>query len=341
MPSPSTRVASPRSSGRAAGDSRDLTLGIDIGASKVIALVVDRSGRVVRHSGRLPHANDGPAGVIDVVTKAARTCLPEGVPRQFQVGVSVAAQVDPATGMVLHAPNLRWRNLPLGKRIAEAVGGRVSVFNDARSATYAEWSWGAGVGARDLFCLILGTGVGGSAVLGGQLLEGGTHAAGEVGHIPIVSGGRACHCPSAGCFEAYVGGWAIAERGQEAVRGDSGAGRAIVARAGSVERITAHHVFLAARAGDPLAERLVSETERFLGDGAVGVVNSFNPSLLILGGGLVSGRPEWVGVVERAVRKRCQPPSAGVRVVAARLGDDAPAIGAAGLAVRNRAARGR
>jgi glucokinase len=297
-----------------------------------MSALVDPEGRIVHESGRHLHANDGPGGVIATVVRSARACLESATDVPRVVGVAVAAQVDPRTGTVVHAPNLGWRDVPLARRLADELGGRVYVVNDARAATYAEWQFGAGVGADDLFCLFLGTGIGGSAVLGGRLIEGGTHAAGEVGHMTIVSGGRKCHCPNWGCFEAYVGGWAIGERAREAVRDDPIAGAPLVARAGSAAAITAQTLFQEYRGGNPLARRLVRDTERYLTDGAVGVVNAFNPSLLVLGGGLVAGMPEFVPAVEAAVRARCQPPAAVARVVRARFAEAAPMIGAAALA---------
>jgi glucokinase len=297
-----------------------------------MSALVDPDGRIVRESGRHLHANDGPGGVIATVVRSARACLESAPHPPRAVGIAVAAQVDPRTGTVVHAPNLGWRDVPLARRLAEELGEKIFVVNDARAATYAEWQFGAGVGTDDLFCLFLGTGVGGSAVLGGHLIEGGSHAAGEVGHMTIVSGGRRCHCPNWGCFEAYVGGWAIGERAREAVLDDATAGAALVARAGSEAAITAQTVFQAYRNGDSLARRLVRETERYLTDGAVGVVNAFNPSLLILGGGLIAGMPEFVPAVESAVRARCQAPAASARVTRARFEEAAPMIGAATLA---------
>ncbi len=328
------RKAKTRAPGRpspSAAPRGDLVLGIDLGASKVVSALVSADGTIVRHSGRHIHANNGPTGVIRTLVRSVEACL-EGSPtlRPRAVGVAVAAQVDPRTGTVIHAPNLGWRDVPLARRVSEELGGvPVVVLNDARAATLAEWRFGAGRGSSDLFCMFLGTGVGGSAVVGGRLLEGGTHALGEVGHITVVVGGRKCHCPNWGCLEAYVGGWAIAERAQEAVHADPESGAALVARAGSAREITAQTVFQAYRAGDVLAGRLVRDTERFLSDGAVSVVNAFNPSLLVLGGGIVTGMPEFVPIVEAAVRARCQPPAAMARVLVAGLGENAPVVGAA------------
>ncbi len=326
------RSRTSRGQGRARAQS--LVLGIDLGATKVVSGLVASDGTIVRHSGRQLHANDGPGGVIRTIARSARAVLGEGVRVASRVGIAVAAQVDPRTGTVVHAPNLGWRDVPLARRLAEELNAPVAVVNDARAAAIAEWKHGAGVGATDLFLLTLGTGVGGSAVVGGHLLEGGSHACGEVGHMTIVVGGRRCHCPNWGCLEAYVGGWAIAERAREAVRADPVSGAGLVSRAGSAEAITAQTVFQAYRADDPLSGRLVRETERFLADGAVGIVNAFNPSLLILAGGLVAGMPEFVPVVESAIRARCQPPAAGARVVVAVLGEDAALVGAADVARR-------
>jgi glucokinase len=291
--------------------------------------LVSPEGEIVRHSGRLVHANDGPSGVVRAVAHSVRVTLGDAVPKGLRIGIAVAAQVDPQNGTVVYAPNLGWRDVPLARRLSEEVGAPVTVINDARAATLAEWKYGAGVGADDLFCLSLGTGVGGSAVVGGRLLEGGSHALGEVGHMTIVVGGRRCHCPNSGCLEAYVGGWGIAERAQEAVRADPLAGEAMTTRAGGVGSITAQTVFQSYRTGDPLAGRIVRETERFLADGAVSITNAFNPSLFLVTGGLVAGMPEFLPVIEAAIRARCQPPAAVARVVLARLGEDASLVGAA------------
>jgi glucokinase len=319
----------------------DLVLGIDLGATKVVSALVDPRGRVVHSSGRHLHANDGPGGVIATLVRSAHACLEFAPETPTIVGVAVAAQVDPRTGTVVHAPNLGWRDVPLARRVGDELGLQPFVVNDARAAAYAEWQFGAGVGSSDMFCLALGTGIGGSVVFGGVLIEGGSHAAGEVGHLTIVSGGRRCHCPNWGCFEAYVGGWAIGERTREAVGADPVAGAEIVRQAGSLEAITAQTLFHAYRGGDPLARRLVRETERYLTDGAVSVVNAFNPSVLVLGGGLIAGMPEFVPAVEGAVRARCQPPAAGARVVHARFAEEAPVIGVAALAREQAAAVAR
>jgi len=327
MANPRTGRASRRSGHRPAGV-RDSVLGIHIGVTKVFSAVVAADGSILRRSGRFLYPDVGPGNVIRTAVRSARACLVAGEDRPSRVGIAVAGQVDPRTGTVVHAPNLGWRDVPLARRVEEELGLPVSVVNDAHAGALAEWRHGAAVGEKNLFFLTLGTGVGGAAIVDGRLLEGGSHALGEVGHMPIVVGGRRCRCPNWGCFEAYVGGWAIGERAREAVRADPTAGAPLLERAERPDAITAQLVFQAYRSGDPLSGRLVRETERFLADGAVSVVNAFNPSLLILGGWLVPEMPDFLPVVESAVRARCQPPAAGARVVLATLRGDAALVGA-------------
>jgi glucokinase len=339
MPGRTGRGRSPRNRRGTAGDPDDPALGIDIGGTKVVAVLLGAHGRVLARSDRIVLSRRGPDAVVDAAAAAARSVVPGPRARPRSVGVSVAGQVDPSTGTVLYAPNLRWRHVRLGPLLSRRLGAPAHVVNDARAATFAEWSWGAGAGLDDVFCLWVGTGIGGSAVVDGRLLEGGLHAAGEVGHMPIVSGGRRCTCPGRGCFEAYAGGWGIASRACEAVRARRSEGVELVRRAGRISAIRAETVFGAARAGDPLARRLVLESGRYLADGSVAVVNAFNPRTLVLGGGVLDGWPAFRSVVARAVRTRCQPPAAAAHVVRARLGDDAPAVGAAALARGSRRTR--
>ncbi|MGI0071517.1 MAG: ROK family protein [Thermoplasmata archaeon] len=332
MPSPRSRAPSPKSESARGVGGPPLALGVDLGATKVVSVLTDPSGRVVFQGDRLRHGNEGPSGVHAVVVRSARQCLDGLASPPRAMGISIAAQVDPDRGTVRSSPNLGWRDLAWGASLRDELGYPVRLVNDARAATYAEWRFGAGRGETDLFGLVLGTGVGGSAVVGGVLLDGGSHALGEVGHLTIRSGGRKCSCPNSGCFEAYVGGWAIAARAREAVAASGAEGAALAVRKDPVEGITAETVFEAARTGDPLAVRLVRETDEWLCDGAVTVVNAFNPSVLVLAGGLLEGRPEWVPRVQRAVRDRCPPAAAGARVVAAEFGPLAGAVGAAELA---------
>lgn len=307
-----------------------LVVGLDVGATKVWAALVAPDGRPVVRGSRTIHSNEGPDSVIASAEEAIRACLGGEHSNAEAIGVGVAGQVDPLTGAVAYAPNLAWRDVPLGKRLHDSFHVPVVVMNDVRAATVGEWRHGAGRGARDLLLVFVGTGVGGGLVAGGRLIEGASNASGEVGHSRLVAGGRPCHCPSRGCLEAYVGGWAIAARAREAIEADSHGGAALLRRAGSLDLVTAVHVGEAAHAGDPLSRLLVDETGVYLGTGVAGLVNAFNPARVVLGGGVIEGLPELIPVVAAAVRSNSQPPAAAaVTVDRTALGHDAIPVGAA------------
>lgn len=318
---------------RSAGKSKT-TIGVDLGGTKVLTGIVDAEG-VVRASQRLSSAvGDFDAAVEEIVetVSACRAASPDASP--VALGIGVAGQVERDTGVVRFAPNLGWRDVPLGSRLGERLGIPVFVTNDVRAATWGEWTHGAGTGTRDLVVLFVGTGIGGGVVVAGRLLEGATNAAGELGHQTLVAGGRTCRCGNPGCFEAYVGGWAIAERATEAVREDPAGGRLLVELAGSASAVTAATVMSAAGQGDAFAVRLVDDTVEYLASALVGIVNGFNPARLVLGGGVIEHNPSFVERVRPIVHQRAL--SAATRrleIVRARLAGNAGIVGAAAVAL--------
>lgn len=309
------------------------TLGVDLGGTKVETSLVDATGRILASHRHPTQPEKGLDGVIANIIICVESCLGEASKSAQGLGIGMAGQIEKDAGIVRFAPNLGWHNVPLKAKLEEALEIPVVVTNDVRAATYGEWSYGSGQGIDDLVCVFVGTGVGGGIVSGGRLLEGCNNTAGELGHMTIVTGGRQCHCRNQGCLEAYAGGWAIAERAQEAVRSDPRAGQPLIALAGGIEQISAATVTEAYANGDPLAQHIVEETAQFLAAGLVGIVNAFNPCLLVLGGGVIQGLPEYVSMAERIVRlKALEAVLEELRIVSAALGNKAGAIGAAALA---------
>jgi len=315
-----------------AGNSEVLTLGVDLGGTKLETALVDVAGRVLA-SCRLPTDPErGPDSVIADIATCIEACLGDAGKTAQALGVGMAGQVD-RTGTLHFAPNLGWRNVPLKVKLEERLGMPVVINNDVRAATWGELQHGAGQGEDELICLFVGTGIGGGIVSGGRLLEGCNNTAGELGHMTIVSDGRHCRCPNCGCLEAYAGGWAIAERAQEAVLADPQAGQQLVTLAGSIEQISAATVTRAYGDGDSLAHHLVEETVQYLAAGIVSIVNAFNPCLLVLGGGVIQGLPDYVSMVQPVVRENALKAAVeGLHITIAALGDKAGVIGAAALA---------
>ena len=309
-----------------------VTLGVDLGGTKVEIALVDLDGQILAVRKYPTNPGKGPEGVINDVLACIKGCLGEVKLETRALGIGIAGQVS-VDGVVRFAPNLRWRNVPLRKRLEDNLKMPVVVVNDVRAAAFGEWRFGSGRGLNDVVVLFVGTGVGGGVISNGKMLTGCANFAGELGHMTIKADGRKCYCPNWGCLEAYVGGWAIAERTQEAVQADPIAGQMLLLLAGEISKITAVTLKDAYRRSDELALRLVEETGRLLSVGVVGIVNAFNPCLVILGGGVIEGLPELIEIVEDIVQSRgLESTVEGIKFEKAALGNNAGVIGAAALA---------
>jgi glucokinase len=309
-----------------------LTLGIDIGGTKANVVLVDKNGRCLYACKSLIQSDKEPNRVIADIIECINLCLKKTRLNAIAIGIGVAAQVD-RDGVVLNSPNLGWRNVPLKQEIAKQLSLPVIVTNDVRAAAWGEWRYGAGIGVDNLVVLFVGTGIGGGVISGGKVLVGCNNCGGELGHITIVYDGQKCRCPNKGCLEAYAGGWAIAERAQNAIRATPKEGQYLLSLAGSIERVSAATVSRAYHENNLLAKHLVEETGRYLAAGVVSIVNSFNPCLLILGGGVIEGIPELIQIVKQVVPTVALDSAVDkLNIVKAALGSNSGAIGAANLA---------
>lgn len=309
-------------------------LGVDVGGTKVETALVDASGTVLTSHRHPTNADQGPRRVIEDIATCVDECLSHAASSAVAAGVGVAGQVDTNTGLVRSAPNLGWTDVPLRTRLEDRLGLPVTVANDVRAITWGVWRHGAGQGTDDLVVVFVGTGIGGGVVSEGQVLNGHQGLAGELGHMTIMPYGRDCHCPNRGCWEAYAGGWAIAERARAAVRTDPEAGAALLDRAGgTIDDITGRTVHAACEQGNPMATRLVDVTAEYLGIGLVGVVNAFNPRRIVLGGGVIEGHPPYVERARRIVDQRAlRAATDGLELVPSELNGQAGVIGAAAMA---------
>jgi predicted NBD/HSP70 family sugar kinase len=237
------------------------------------------------------------------------------------VGVSVVGVVRRTDGLVSMAPNLGWREVPLGQRLADALrlDVRVTVANDGDLGALAEVRRGAAIGADDVLFISSEVGVGGGLIAGGKPLGGAAGYGGEIGHIPVNPIGSACRCGSVGCWETEVGEGALLRR----VGRSPGGGR------GAVDE-----VLLEAERGVGHALAALDDVGRWLGFGLAGLVNVFNPRLVVLGGLFGRYYPFVIETVERELDRRALPGPRGlVAIVPATLGIDASVLGAAELAL--------
>lgn len=311
------------------------TIGVDLGGTKLDIGIVDSSGKIIDRRLIKTKAKESAQTVIqDIINVIEELRVKNSSGTVLSVGVGIAGQIDMQTGSVRFAPNLNWHEVPLQVELSHALKLPVYITNDVRAATWGEWWYGAGKGSKDILCLFIGTGIGGGIVSGGRMLVGCSNCAGEVGHMTIDINGPKCTCGNYGCFEALASGWAIARRAKEAIVRNPKGGEALLNLVdGKVDELSAKHVFQLSHSGDPLAKSIVDEVTIDLIAGVANLVNAFNPELVIIGGGIINGHPEFIdairiGVPKRALKSAVEP----LQIITPSLHADAGVIGAAAYA---------
>ena len=312
-----------------------LALGVDLGGTNARAALIDiATGRVVSANKRT-HAERTPAAVVATIAAAVgEAARLAGVdPRVLgTAGIGVAGQCLGSTGTVLNAPNLGWRDIPLGELLAGALGLEVRIVNDLSAAAWGERSFGAARGVDDVALVFAGSGIGSGLILGGRLHGGGRGVAGELGHIKVAARGttpRLCGCGEWGCLEAYAGGMNLAARLREDVAAGK-AGAVLQAAGGDPGRLSASAVEAAYADGDLYARELWSEVGELIGTASANLVTLLNPLRLVLGGGILLGCAHLERIVRATIADRTlRAARRDFEVRRAELGDDAGVVGAA------------
>jgi glucokinase len=271
-------------------------IGVDVGGTNSRSALIELdSGTVLRRLHHKSFVGDSKRGVAalaaDIAVLRGATTLP--------VGVSIAAQLDVSRRVALVAPNLKWDEVKLAEALERRLGGRVVLDNDVRSAAAGELKFGALRRVNGTAAAVFwGSGIGGAVVFGGQVRRGAMNLAGEVGHLAYKPGGRLCGCGKRGCFEAYIGGHNLAARGKKPMP-----------------------ELLRRRA------KIVGEALEIFGLLLSHVVNLLDPEAIVIGGGL--GLALYPRIAEATAPHLLGVRKGKVKLMRARLGDDAGMLGAA------------
>jgi glucokinase len=310
----------------------DCVIGVDLGGTKLLAGVVDAELRVGHRAWRAAHAADQPA-LLATIEDGVREVLAEAAGEVSAVGFGIPALLDSDRREVLFSTHLPLEGLDFAGEMGERLGLPVAVDNDTDCALLAEWRYGAAAGASVAVMITLGTGIGGAVLVEGRPLRGANGAAGELGHWPVDMDGPPCQgkCPNHGCLEALASGSALVREATR-VAGERPHSELANAIFGG-EALTGPLVTQLAQAGDDAARDVVALIGRRLGAGLSGIVNVFDPDVVVVGGGVVAAgelllepaRAEFEARVLPLGRER-------TRVVAARFGEEAGLLGAAALA---------
>ena len=316
-------------------DHSGLTVGIDIGGTKIAAGLVDASG-TIKFKTRVPMVtSEDASAAFTCVCNAIQVVLdahPEVRHSELGIGICAPGPLDPRTGIILNPPNVPcWRDFPLADEVRRRFGVSARIDNDANAAALAEALWGAGVGYGNVFYATLGTGIGTGIVFDKQIYYGRTGSAAEGGHMSIDYNGPRCSCGKRGCIETFCSGPAIAQRARARIAATGSRSR-IVELAGAPDQLVAEHVGQAFQEGDKVASEILRDVADLMVVWIGNIIDLLEPDVIVIGGGVaelmssffdhIADRlPQW------SLNQRCRE----IPIVRAYYGAEAGIAGAAAL----------
>lgn len=309
-----------------------LVVGIDLGGTNMQIGVVDADHHVIGHGKKKTKPDDGRDAVIARIVEGVEEACAEGKVRSSDlraIGIGAPGAIDPATGTVIEAVNLRWDNVPLADLLAKKLGKPVFVDNDVNVAVYGENKLGAGDNARDLLGVWIGTGIGGGLILNGELYYGSFFTAGEIGHTILYPGNP----PGARSLEQVCSRTSIVERLIKLIRSNHKSAITAIVN-GNLNDVKSKTVAKAYQMGDELTVNVIDDAAELIGISIAGVVTLLSIGRVVLGGGLTEALGDaLVDKVKKSVRSHVFPDKCkAVKVVGTKLLDEAGVLGAALIA---------
>jgi len=302
---------------------------IDMGASHLSIALADFTARIVQEAEFPFDIKDGPEACLAYADKKLNELLKSQGLKLYDllaVGLGVPGPVITEMGMVVAPPIMPgWDHYPILSTLEKMWGCHVTLNNDAELGALGEWAYGVGRGEKNVAYIKVGSGIGAGLILNNQIYGGTTGAAGEIGHLTVDENGPLCNCGNHGCLEAFAGGHAIAKQGQTLVK----SGKKTILSELPLDSITAHEVIEAAQRGDLYTQEILQRAGTFIGIAIAGLVNLFNPSIVILGGGVAQVGDILTNPIRQAVHERAMRASEqSVRITTGMLGRRALLIGA-------------
>lgn len=292
-------------------------IGLDIGGTNIKAALIE-GGKIVRRRRFPTFAKLGVDTVINQIVKAI-----DSLGKSAWVGIGIAGLIDSDKGIVHFSPNLYgWHEIKLSRILQTQTGKSVKILNDVNAITLGEWKFGAGIGAKNLFCFTLGTGVGGGVLVDGKLVVGKNGMAGEFGHTSIDFGGLKCRCGNTGCLERYVGAEYIVELARRKM-----ASKKTTLR--KYRKLTPKLIAQEAK-HDKIARDVFKLVGFYVGSALVNIIHLLDPEIIVMSGGIARAGRILFQPINEVLRERVMNfEERRVKIVPGRLGDDAGVLGAA------------
>jgi glucokinase len=310
-----------------------LSIGIDVGGTKVLGGVVDDKGVVLARA-RKDTPRQGGAALTQTIAETVKELMLDH--KVESVGVSAAGFVSSDRKTMLATPNIAdWNDVDLDSQLKSLIGLSVVIENDANAAAWGEAKFGAGRKQNHMMMLTVGTGIGGGIVVDGQLYRGAFGIAAEFGHMRVVPEGHICGCGARGCFEQYASGNALLRHAREAINASPEVARNLLSRGdGTVAGLTGQIITQAAQEADPIALAAFNTTGQWLGAGIASLAVLLDPACVVIGGGVIDAGEILLAPTRESLERTM--PFAGKHpypeLIAAELGNDAGLVGVADLA---------
>jgi len=311
-------------------------IGVDFGGTKILSGVFNNKFECI---GSTKISTKSYRGVDAVITRIAK-CILEAVDEcdlninsVSAIGIGAPGIVDPEKGVVIFAPNLHWKDVPLKQEIENILKVPVVIDNDVNICTLGVYETEFEIKPSSLIGIFIGTGIGGGIIINGKLYSGFNKTAGEIGHIVIDVNGPKCGCGNHGCFEALASRSAIFRNIKQAVKNGE---KTILSEilGNELEDLKSGDLRKAIKRGDDLVLRIVKEASGYIGIAVANLINILSPEVVVLGGGVIEALEDKImPLIIETINKNAFPHTTdNVKIVASKLGDDAGIVGAAILA---------
>jgi glucokinase len=311
---------------------KNLIIGVDFGATFIKAGLVDSRGAIIKKS--VFSSADYPKreSLIQRIVAEVKALASSAHSRVIGLGIGVPGPVDCKKGIIYNLVNVKgWKMAPLKSEIEKKISVPVFIDNDANAACAGEAMWGAGRGYSDIICVTLGSGVGTGVMIEKKIFRGRGYSAAEIGHVCLDIDGPACNCGANGCIETFIGNSYLVKSVVEKLK--SGEKSSVLKLAGfDYSAITPKLINIAAKKGDKFCINVWETAGRYLGTALAGVVNIFNPEIIIIGGGLSKTGAMLFNPVRKTIKRRSMKVfTKGLKVCRARFVQDSGTVGAAAL----------
>lgn len=309
-------------------------IGIDLGGTNIKVGLVNEKYEIIAKASAptdLPRPAEAICkSIVDTVWKVlneAKVTIGE----VNSIGIGTPGVANRNSGVVLYSCNLGFNNTDLRSLIKKYLDKPLYVENDANAAAFGEVLAGAGKGFRDVIVVTLGTGVGGGIIIDGKIYTGFNFCGAELGHTVIEYNGRQCSCGRRGCFEAYSSATALINMTKEAMEEHKDSRMWEIA--GSLDNVDGKTAFDGMRADDAAAKDVVKMYIDYLGCGLVNIINTFQPEVLLIGGGICKEGENLTNPLNEIIKRDsyCIDAERTTKLDICKLGNDAGIIGAAFL----------